>query len=54
MKKKMRLLAIATNCQHGFIKKNLVLQLNLLSVLEDWTLAVNQGYEVDVAYLDFI
>ena len=24
-----------------------------LSVLEDWTLAVDQGYGVDVAYLDF-
>ena len=41
---------IITNCQHGFIKKSLVL---LLSVLEDWTLAVDQGYGVDVAHLDF-
>ena len=32
--------------------KNLLLQI-FLSVLEDWTLAVDQGCGVDVAYLDF-
>ena len=33
---------IVTNCQHGFIKKKSCFT-NLLSVLEDWTSAVDQG-----------
>jgi len=41
---------IVTNCQH--VKKKSCFT-NLLSVLEDWTLAVDQDYGVDVAYLDF-
>ena len=40
------------NCQHGFIKKKSCFT-NLLTTLEDWTIAVDQGYGVDVAYLDF-
>ena len=43
---------IVTNCQHAFFKKKSCFT-NLLSVLEDWTSAVDQGYGVDVAYLDF-
>ena len=43
---------IVTTCQHGFIKKKSCFT-NLLTVLEDWTLAVDKGYGVDVAYLDF-
>jgi len=43
---------IITNCQHGFIKKKSHFT-NLLTTLEDWTSAVDQGYGVDVAYLDF-
>jgi len=41
-----------TNCQHGFMKKKSCFT-NLLATLEDWTIAVDQGYGVDVAYLDF-
>ena len=26
---------------------------NLLTTLEDWTFAIDQGHEVDVAFLDF-
>ena len=43
---------IVTSCQHGFIRKKSCF-INLLSVLEDWTSAVDQGYGVDIAYLDF-
>ena len=43
---------IVTSCQHGFIRKKSCFT-NLLSVLEDWTSAVDQGYGVDIAYLDF-
>jgi len=43
---------IITNCQYGFIKKKSCF-MNLLMTLEDWTSAVDQGYGVDVAYLDF-
>ena len=43
---------IVTTCQHGFIKKKSCFT-NLLTVLEDWTSAVDKGYGVDVAYLDF-
>ena len=43
---------IVTTCQHGFIKKKSCFT-NLLIVLEDWTSAVDKGYGVDVAYLDF-
>ena len=27
--------------------------MNILTTLEDWTAAIDQGYGVDVAYLDF-
>jgi len=43
---------IITSCQHGFIRKKSCFT-NLLSTLEDWTLALDQGFGVDVAYLDF-
>ena len=41
---------IITNCQHSFIKKKSCFT-NLLTTLEDWTSAVDQGYGIDVAYL---
>jgi len=40
------------HCQHGFIKKKSCLT-NLLLTLEDWTCAIDQGFGVDAAYLDF-
>ena len=40
------------NCQHGFMKKKSCF-INLLSTLEDWTYAIDQGLGVGVAYLDF-
>ena len=43
---------IITKCQHGFIKKKSCFT-NLLTTLEDWTSTVDQGYTVDIAYLDF-
>ena len=43
---------VIANCQHGFIKKKSCFT-NLLTILKDWTIAVDQGYGVDVAYLDF-
>ena len=43
---------VIANCQHGFIKKKSCFT-NLLMTLVDWTIAVDQGYGVDVAYLDF-
>jgi len=39
-------------CQHGFIKRKSCFT-NLLSTLEDWTCAIDQGFRIDVAYLDF-
>jgi len=40
---------IIINCQHSFIKKIT----SLLSTIEDWTRATDQGLGVDVAHLDF-
>ena len=45
----MRMLLIANVV---LLRKNLVLQIFCQS-FEDWTSAVDQGYGVDVAYLDF-
>jgi len=43
---------IITNFQHGFIKKKSCFT-NLLTNLEDWTSAVDQGYGLHVAYQEF-
>ena len=43
---------IIINCQHGFIKKTSCFT-NLLSTLEDWACAIDQGLGVDVAHMDF-
>jgi len=43
---------IIINCQHGFIKRKSYFT-NLLPTLEDWTSTIDQGFGVDVAYLDF-
>jgi len=43
---------VITRCQHGFIKKKSCFT-NLLTTLEDWTAVIDQGYGVDVAYLNF-
>ena len=38
--------------QHGFIKKRSCLT-NLLETLEEWTKALDEGYGIDVIYLDY-
>ena len=43
---------VITKCQHGFIKKKSCFT-NRSTTLEDWTSAVDQGYSVDIAYLNF-
>jgi len=48
----MRTRSLAINCQHGFIKKKSCFT-NLLSTLDNWTCAVDQGLGVNVMYLDF-
>ena len=40
------------SCQHGFVIKKSCFT-NLLDVYNGWTLAVDQGYWVDVIYLDY-
>jgi len=41
-----------SRCQHGFMKGRSCLT-NLLESLEQWTHALDQGYGVDVLYLDY-
>ena len=43
---------IVTHYQHGFVSKKSCFT-NLLETFEDWTAAVDQGYGVDVVYLDY-
>ena len=43
---------IIADCQHGFTTKKSCF-INLLEAFEDWTFAVDQGYGVDVVYLDY-
>ena len=43
---------IVTHYQHGFVTKKSCFT-NLLETFEDWTAAVDQGYGVDVVYLDY-
>ena len=43
---------IITNHQHGFVRGRSCLT-NLLQVFEDWTSNLDEGYGVDVIYLDY-
>ena len=43
---------IITNHQHGFVRGRSCLA-NLLYVFEDWTSNLDEGYGVDVIYLDY-
>jgi hypothetical protein len=43
---------IITDCQHGFMSGRSCLT-NLLETLEEWTEAVDEGYPVDVVFLDY-
>ena len=43
---------ILNHQQHGFVCNKSCLT-NLLETFEDWTNAVDQGYGVDVVYLDY-
>ena len=43
---------VFTTAQHGFVKGRSCLT-NLLEVLEHWTSCMDEGYGVDVIYLDY-
>ena len=43
---------ILNHQQHGFVSRKLCLT-NLLVTFEDWTCALDQGYCIDVIYLDY-
>ena len=43
---------IITDRQHGFMKQRSCLT-NLLECFESWTQALDEGFEVDVIYLDY-
>ena len=43
---------LITNCQHGFLRGRSCLT-NLLESFEQWTAAVDDGYGLDVTYLDY-
>jgi len=43
---------LLSNQQHGFITKRSYMT-QLLSVMDDWTNALEDGYSVDVLYLDY-
>ena len=44
--------SVITHGQHGFVSKKSCFT-NLLETFEDWTLAVDLGYGIDVIYLDY-
>ena len=44
--------SIITECQHGFVAGRSCLT-NLLEVFEDWTQCLDEGYGIDVIYLDY-
>jgi len=44
--------SIITNKQHGFVSGRSCLT-NLLEVFEDWTRSLDEGYGIDVIYLDY-
>ena len=41
-----------TDCQHGFVKGRSTLT-NLLETLESWTRILEEGFGIDVIYLDY-
>ena len=43
---------VLTNAQHGFVQGRSCVT-NLLEVLEHWTSSMDEGYGVDVIYLDY-
>jgi len=43
---------VISTCQHGFIKGRSC-PTNLVESLEQWTMALDNGYGVDVLYLDY-
>ena len=43
---------LLTSCQHGFRKGKSCLT-NLLETLESWTRLLDEGYGIDVIYLDY-
>ena len=42
-------MVLSISCQHGFVNKKSCFT-NLQDVYNDWTLAVDQGYGVDIIY----
>ena len=40
------------NCQHGFMKRRSILT-NLLESLQSWTRLLEEGFGIDVIYLDY-
>jgi len=43
---------VISDRQHGFVSGKSCLT-NLLEVFEDWTKALDEGYGIDVIYLDY-
>ena len=41
-----------TSDQHGFMKSRSCL-INVLETLDDWTKALDSGYDIDIIYLDY-
>jgi len=44
--------SVVTDAQHGFVSSRSCLT-NLLEALENWTKALDEGYGIDILYLDF-
>ena len=44
--------SVVTDAQHGFMSSRSCLT-NLLESLEHWTKALDEGYGIDILYLDF-
>jgi len=43
---------VVSSAQHGFMSSRSCLT-NLLEALENWTRALEEGYGIDIVYLDF-
>ena len=43
---------VINHYQHGFVSKKSCFT-NLLETFEDWTLAIDEGFGIDVIYLDY-
>lgn len=52
MLKHLEVNSVVTNAQHGFMSSRSCLT-NLLEALENWTKALDDGYGIDIVYLDF-